>query len=131
MSYEGRTTESLLGDVLRELVTIRKQNTEMVQMLRAAETEVPESYRRFLNAFHDLHDVKFIYEEHGQAPPPHVLEELERFDDRCRQLVKEHRKEGGAINKILREMAGDPENRWDHTRLLAKPNENSNKVGGS
>lgn len=125
---EERTEKHILSDILRELVTIRKQNTEMVQMLRAAETEVPESYRRFLNAFHDLHDVKFIYEEHGQAPPPHVLEELERFDDRCRQLVKEHRKEGGAINKILREMAGDPENRWDHTRLLAKPKENENET---
>lgn len=123
---------AVLRAIRSELAIIKGVNVEMCKFMREAEKEIPESYRRFLNAFHDMHDVKFIYEEHGQAPPPHVLEELERLDDRCRQIVKEHRKEGGAINKILREMAGDPENRWDHTRLLpTPPKENGSETGQS
>ncbi len=68
---------------------------------------------------HDVHDIKFIYEEHGQKPPQHVLDELERLDDRYRQILKTHNTDGGAIEKIRREMAGDTENRWDHTKQLS------------
>ena len=35
----------------------------------------------------------------------------------------EMKAEGGAINKVIREMASDPNNRWDHTRLLPKTGE--------
>lgn len=112
------TDRDLLFRIARELGTIRQQNTEMLRFLRDAETEVPESLRRFANYMHDVHDIKYMYEEHGTTPPKHVLEEIERLDDRYRQILKAHNTDGGAIEKIRREMASDADNRYDHTRQL-------------
>jgi hypothetical protein len=64
-----------------------------------------------------------MYEEHGHPIPDYILRELERLDDRYRQLLKELHLDGGTFEKVRREMAEDPENRWDHTRLLYKPKE--------
>jgi hypothetical protein len=115
------TERDLLFRIARELVQLRKQSTELLSFYRDAETEVPESLRRFANYMHDVHDIKFIYEEHGQQPPLHVLREIERCDDRYRQILKKHNIDGGAIEKIRREMADDPNNRWKHTPRLAAP----------
>lgn len=108
----------LLFRIARELTTIRKQNTDLLRFMREAETEVPESLRRFANYMHDVHDIKYMYEEHGTEPPRHILDEIERLDDRYRQILKAHNTDGGAIEKIRREMAADPENRYEHTRQL-------------
>src|SRR5216683_4169340 len=112
------TERDLLFRISRELTTLRKQNTELLKFMRDAETEVPESLRRFANYMHDVHDIKYMYEEHGVTPPVHVMEEIERLDDRYRQILKAHNKDGGAIEKVRREMASDPENRYDHARQL-------------
>lgn len=112
------TERDLLWRIFRELVTLRKQNTELVAFMRDAETEVPESLRRFANYFHDLHDIKYMYEEHGTKPPQHVLDEIERLDDRYRQILKAHNTDGGAIEQIRRVMADDPDNRYDHKKAL-------------
>lgn len=71
--------------------------------------------------FHDVHDVMNMYQEHGQEPPEHIKSEARRCDDRYRQLLKELHLDNGVFEKIRREMAKDAENRWDHTRQLAKP----------
>jgi len=115
---ENMTERELLFRAVRELVTIRKQNTELLSFYRDAEKEVPESLRRFANYFHDVHDIKYMYEEHGQKPPQHILDEIERLDDRYRQILKSHNTDGGAIEKVRREMADDPDNRYQHTRQL-------------
>ncbi len=112
------TDRDLLFRITRELTQLRQQNTELLSFYRNAETEVPESLRRFANYMHDVHDIKFMYEEHGSRPPQHVLDELERLDDRYRQILKAHNTDGGAIEKIRREMAADPENRYKQTREL-------------
>jgi hypothetical protein len=112
------TERDLLFRIVRELTTLRKQNTELLRFYRDAETEVPESLRRFANYFHDIHDIKFMYEEHGVRPPQHVVDEIERLDDRYRQILKAHNTDGGAIEKIRREMAADVENRYNHTKEL-------------
>ena len=112
------TERDLLFRIARELTTMRKQNTELLGFYRNAEAEVPESLRRFANYFHDLHDIKYMYEEHGSRPPQHTLDEIERCDDRFRQILKGHNTDGGAIEKIRREMASDPENRYDHAKQL-------------
>lgn len=117
------TERDLLFRLAREVTAQRKLMSEMVKFLRDAEDEVPESLRRFANYMHDLHDIKFMYEEHGQPAPEHLKDELMRCDDRYRQIIRKHNTEGGAIEKVRREMASDPENRWDHTKLLAKPKE--------
>lgn len=118
----------VLKAVRRELAMIRQQNTEMIGFLRDAEQEIPEFMRRFANYMHDLHDIKYMYEEHGQPAPIHLIQELERCDDRYRQLITKLNTDGGQFEKVRREMAADPLNRWDHTRLLAKQ-ENGNETG--
>lgn len=112
------TERDLLHRIARELTQLRQQNTEMLKFMRDAETEVPESLRRFANYFHDVHDIKYMYEEHGQRPPQHILDEIERLDDRYRQILEAHNSDGGAIEKIRREMSGDKENRYQHTKKL-------------
>lgn len=110
-----------LGRIARELKTIRELASKAVNYLADAESEVPEKYRRFVNAFHDLHHIKWVYEEAGVAVPSHVLHELERLDDRYRQIISELNAQGGTFDKVRREMASDPMNRWDHTRALPGP----------
>jgi hypothetical protein len=112
------TDRDLLFRIARELVTLRRQNTELLKFYRDAEAEVPESLRRFANYMHDVHDIKYMYEEHGQRPPQHIMDEIMRLDDRYRQVLEAHNTDGGAIEKIRREMAADPKNRWDHTKQL-------------
>lgn len=108
----------LLQRIAREVTTTRRLTSELVAFMRDAETEVPESLRRFGNYMHDVHDIKYMYEEHGSTVPKHILDEIERLDDRYRQILKAHNTDGGAIEKIRREMAGDPDNRYDHTKSL-------------
>ena len=117
----GDSTKVLLQRIARELTTIRQQTTQVIAFIRDAESEIPEKMRRFMNYMHDLHDIKYMYEELGHTVPDHQLREMERCDDRFRQLMAEQNAEGGAINKVRREMAADPMNRWDHTRQLPKP----------
>ena len=118
---------ALLQRIARELTTIRLQTTQVVGYIRDAESDMPERYRRFVNAFHDVHDIKYMYEEHGQDVPEYVLSEIRRMDDRYRQILKELNAEGGAFNKVRRAMAADPENRYNHTKQLEKPKENKDE----
>ena len=109
-----------LDRIAREQKTTRELISKFVYaMVDEAESEIPEKYRRFTNAMHDIHDIKYMYEDVGSSVPTHILRACERFDDRFRQIERDMNAEGGVFNKIRREMAADPENRWDHTRLLA------------
>lgn len=120
-----------LQRIARELATMRQLLSKVINYISDAESEVPEKMRRFMNYMHDLHDIKYMYEELGHTVPPHQLREMERCDDRFRQLMVEQNAEGGTFNKVRREMASDPLNRWDHTRLLDKPKENESETGQS
>jgi uncharacterized protein (UPF0261 family) len=114
---------NVLERIARELKTIRELVTTAVVAMRTAEAEVPEKMRRFVTYMHDVHDITYMYEERGLAVPRWLLAEMERCDDRFRQLLDELHLDGGTFEKVRREMAEDPLNRWDHTRLLAKPKE--------
>lgn len=110
--------EVYLSQIAKDLTLMRKQMTELMAAVRDAESEVHEKMRRFIMYFHDLHDIKNLYVEHGHAVPKYILQELERCDDRCRQLIEEAHSEGNTFEKVRREMAKDPANRWDHTRAI-------------
>lgn len=120
---EEETVESLLRRNAQELKMIREMMTVVVHAIREAESEIPEKMRRFIMYMHDVHDIVHLYTENGQQPPRHVFAEMERCDDRYRQLLEEQHTDGGAFEKVRRKMAEDPLNRWDHTRLLDKPKE--------
>lgn len=107
-----------LQRISRDMREIALGLRDILRYVKEAESEVPEKMRRFMNYLHDLHDIKYMYEELGIAVPSHHLREMERCDDRFRQLVEGLHKPGEAFEKIRREMAEDPENRWDHTKRL-------------
>jgi len=111
--------------IARELKTQRELLTTLVQFMREAESEIPEYMRRFMNYMHDLQDIKYMYEDLGHQVPEHHKREAERCDDRFRQLLKKLHTDGGQFEKVRQEMAADPENRWDHTRLLYPPKESA------
>jgi hypothetical protein len=121
VNLEELSEKALLLRIAQELGAIRRGMTTVLTYVRDAESEIPEKMRRFMNYMHDLHDIKYMYEELGHTVPAHQLREMERCDDRFRQLMAEQNAEGGTINKVRRDMASDPANRWDHTRQLAAP----------
>lgn len=123
-----RTDKTELAEIRRELGTIRQLLSEGIRYLRDAEQEIPERIRRFSHHMHSIHDIKYMYEELGVAVPDHLLRELERVDDRFRQIIAEENAEGGTFSKVRREMASDPLNRFDHTRALPGPTHTRGEV---
>jgi len=117
------SAEVYLERIARELKTMRELMSINVNASREAESEIPEKMRRFANYYHDIVHIKGEYVSLGLVAPAHVDREMERCDDRFRQLLKELHLDGGTFEKVRREMAEDPENRWDHTRQLSKPKE--------
>lgn len=117
-------TDVTLERIARELKMIRELVGTVVHHIIEAESEIPEKMRRFIMYMHDVHDVSYMYEERGVPVPAHLHRELERCDDRYRQLLGELHLDGGTFEKVRREMAKDPTNRWDHTRQLTGPKEN-------
>lgn len=111
----------LIHDELRILRTLV---SKAVNSIIEAESEVPEYMRRFANYYHDVVHIKGEYVSLGLTSPIHVDREMERCDDRYRQLLDKAHTDGGHFEKVRREMAADPNNRWDHTRQLSKPKEN-------
>lgn len=107
----------------RDMQAIRSMLTEVVNYMKDAESEIPEKMRRFMMYFHDVHDIKYMYEEHGQPPPPHVVKEIERCDDRYRHLLEDLNLDTGAFERVRQDMSKRAGNRWDHSRLLPKENE--------
>ena len=110
--------EVYLKQMAADMKIVRVMLTEVVNYMRDAELEVKEKMRRFTMYMHELHDIAYMYEERGLPVPHHILREMERCDDRLRQLLENEHKDGGTFEKVRREMAEDPENRWDHTRQL-------------
>lgn len=124
MSSEGPNpsqSEIYLKWIAADMKIMRQQLTDVVMYMRDAEKEVREKMRRFTMYMHELHDIGYMYEERGLDIPKHILRELERCDDRLRQLLTEEHTDGGTFERVRREMAQDPENRWDHTRQIEKP----------
>jgi hypothetical protein len=114
----AQTAETYLRWIAADMKVVRQLVSEGLRYMRDAESEIPESLRRFANYMHDIHDIKYMYEEQGQPVPEHHRRELERCDDRYRQILQIMHADGGSLEKIRREMAADPENRWDHMREL-------------
>src|SRR6516225_11441806 len=115
MEEEGLDPKEYLRRISQEMKMIRQMLSKVVNYMVEAESEVPEKMRRFIMYMHDVHDIVHIYHENGQNCPLHVLQEMERCDDRYRQLLKDLHSDGNTFEKVRREMAADPENRWDHT----------------
>jgi hypothetical protein len=115
-------SDAKLKSMASDIAIMRQLLGKVVNYMVNAEEEVSEKMRRFIMYFHDLHDMKNFYNEHGVEPPSYIMREIERCDDRLRQLVKEAHADGGTFEKVRREMAADPDNKWNHEReLIFKP----------
>ena len=112
------SADEALNQIAQDIHVMRELMSKAVNAMHAAEGEVSEKMRRFVMYWHDLHDIINIYEERGNHPPDYVLREMERCDDRFRQLLTEAHTDGGTFEKVRREMAKDENNRWDHTRAI-------------
>jgi hypothetical protein len=125
MKEEPQVTKTMsevhLERIGREMKTIREMMTKVITYMVDAESEIPERMRRFIMYMHDVHDVMYMYTENGHEPPEYIKAEARRCDDRYRQVLSELNTDGGVFEKVRREMASDPFNRWDHTRQLGKP----------
>ena len=124
MSEPEHSDSVYLERMSKDMKLSREMLTKVVNYMVDAESEIPEKMRRFIMYMHDVHDVAHLYEERGLPVPSYIMRELERCDDRYRQLLDELHLDGGVFEKVRRTMAEDPLNRWDHTRQLAKPKEN-------
>lgn len=113
-----RTAEDYLAQIAKDIAVTRDLISKYVNAQHEAESEIPEKLRRFVTYWHALHDIINIYEEKGHIPPPNVKREMERCDDRFRQLLEEAHLDGNVFEQVRRQMAGDPNNRWDHTRAI-------------
>ena len=114
---------TLLKQVLSDLKLLRQHSTFTIQARREAEAEIPEKIRRFANYFHDIVHIKGEYVSLGIKVPPYIDREMERCSDRFRHLLDDLHLDGGAFEKVRRDMAERSGNQYDHTRLLEKPNE--------
>lgn len=121
--FDGLSEKDLLLRIARELKTIRENVGKGLFAMHEAEGEIPEKMRRFVMYFHDIHDINNLYHSLGHMVPEYIRKEMERCDDRFRQLLDEAHTDGGTFEKVRREMADDPNNKWDHTRQLSKPEE--------
>jgi hypothetical protein len=113
----------LLERIARDSKASRDLLTQFVNYNTQAESEIPEKIRRFVTYFHDIHDVKYMYEELGIVPPDYLIYEVKRCDDRFRHLLEDLHTDLGAFEKIRQEMSSRHGNRWDHTKSLPRSNE--------
>lgn len=123
MVEDQPTDRDLLLRIAQELKAIRENTSKAVFAMHEAEAEIPERMRRFANYYHDIVHIKGEYISIGIPAPKHIDEEMERCHDRFRQLLAELHTDGNTFERVRREMATDPLNRYDHTRQLTKPQE--------
>ena len=107
-----------LKQIAADMSIVRQSLGKVLNYIAEAEKEVSEKMRRFIMYFHDLHDIKNFYNEHGVDPPPYIVSEIQRCEDRFRQLLKEAHTDGGTFEKVRREISADPDNKWDHAGQL-------------
>src|SRR5215467_3096940 len=88
-----------LERISRDMREMTLMFREVIKYMKDAEAEVTEKMRRFMMYMHDVHDVTYMYEERGLPIPQYIARELERVDDRYRQLLKEAHTDGGVFDK--------------------------------
>ena len=111
--------------ISRDIRVLRNDITKVVVYMEKAERLIPEEMRRFIMYYHDVHDIRHLYHEHGLEPPPEVNSEIERCADQFVQMIREYHSDGGVFEKSRADLAEKAGNYYNHTRKLAfnKPKE--------
>lgn len=113
-------SDDYLKSIDQNIAQIKNMIAESINSQRESVGEIPTKMLHFIMYMHAMHDVLSMYREGGHEAPKHIKDEVERCDDRLRQLLSVEHSEEGTFAKVRREMAEDPNNRWDHTRQLTK-----------
>jgi thioesterase domain-containing protein len=116
-----KSAEDYLAQIAKDMAVTRDLISKYVNAQHEAESEIPEKLRRFVTYWHAIHNIVNIYEERGNHPPMFLKQEMERCDDRFRQLLEEAHTDGNVFEQVRRKMTDDPNNRWDHTRAIGGP----------
>lgn len=100
---------------------------EVTKYMKEAEKEVPESVRRFIMYFHDVHDMQNLYNELGLVPPMHIRQEIERCADRFKHILEDQydTDKHGGFERVRQDMSSREGNRYDWSKALAKPEKGS------
>ena len=120
--------DAYLKNIARDMQALRSMLTEVVLYMKDAESEVPEKMRRFMMYMHDMHDIKYMYEELGLEVPAYIMREVERCDDRLKHLLKDlfDLDKDGKFERVRQDMTQRGGNRYDHTRLIGGIHETGN-----
>ena len=122
MLYSDLSDRDLLFRIATELGDIRRLVQQAVYNMGNAEKEIPEWMRRFGNYMHDIVHIREAYTQLGLAVPAWLDEEIERCHDRMSQSLHDLHVDGGAFEKVRREMTTHPiKPKYDHTRQLSAP----------
>src|SRR5438445_764757 len=99
MAEPEHSEKVYLERIARDMHSIKQMLGEVIFYMKEAEKEVSEKMRRFIMYAHDVHDIVNLYVEGGHPVPRHVMAEMERCDDRFRQLLEEAHTDGGTFEK--------------------------------
>jgi hypothetical protein len=122
-----QSAEVYLERIARDIRQIRLDVAKALNAIGEAESEVPEKVRRFTMYFHDVRDLVSMHEERGLVPPPYLLREIERCDDRFKHILQDQFGDGGTFERVRRDMTERGGNRYDHTRLIAGVHKETNE----
>ena len=94
-----------IANMARDIRELRSMLTQVLNAVTDAETEIPEKMRRFMMYYHDVKDFVDMYHAIGVSCPDYILREIERCDDRYRQMLEDLNNDLGAFEKVRREMS--------------------------
>ena len=108
-------SDPTLDLILKELRELNRSFAEVTAYLHRAEKEIPHHLRGLMDYYHDVIHLIRAYESIGMPIPNMLLRESERMHDRMHQLIEREHRQGGAFEKVIKEMNEEPEgNKYKH-----------------
>lgn len=90
--------------ILKELRQLNLSFSEVTTYLHKAEAEIPHHLRGLMDYYHDVIHLIRAYESIGMPIPSVLLRESERMHDRMGQLIEREHRQGGAFERVIKEM---------------------------
>ena len=98
-----------------DMSAIRKDLQEAIGYLKKAERYIPEDFRRYAMAFHDVYHIRNAYVEQGVSVPIHLDRAIEILSDKFKHVVMDLEASGGAFNTARKEVVERGDYRYDHS----------------
>jgi hypothetical protein len=98
-----------------DMSALRKDFDKLFTYINRAEQYVPEHFRRFAMAFHDVYHIRNAHSELGIPIPKHLDRAIELLSDKFKHVVDDLEAEGGAFNKTRKEVVERGDYQFDHS----------------